>query len=181
MERNYLIVEEVEEKDLVKVLADFAAMYKRRLAFEIELYRKYDGELSFVVTLDIADFYMLAYLVHYIRYPEGFFGPFAPKKLGYYKGTPDSPVADYMGRGNWLMVYVSRSDTEFSNVTFVNARNQSYFYEFSSEIAPLDATEEPYRLIVPNMMDYNRVRTFTGMNGVENKKSWWKLWRVVNF
>lgn len=176
MDRNYLIIEEVEEKDLIKALAGFTAMYEDIVDFKIELYRKQDGELSYVITLNVGDFEMLAYLVNYIRYPEGFLGPFAPKERGFYRCAPDSSFASYMGRGEWLMVYVSRSDTEFTNVTFVNARNQSYFYEFSSDIAPLDRTEEPYRLIVPNMKEYACVRTFSGMGELGGGKPWWKFW-----
>ncbi len=122
----------------------------------IQLYRKKGNINSFLILFtNQPDFKRFAYFINYIRCPEGF-KHFKPFLSGYYKTTDIQGNHSYK-KGNWLMVFVDKSDNKYDNVTLVNESNETYIYSFNrSPKKDINATNI-FKQIVFNIENYNHV------------------------
>jgi len=59
--------------------------------------------------------------------------------------------------GTWIMVYVSKNDQDFDNVTLVNEKNESYLFDFGGKIKKLESLEERFTFISVEMSQYDKI------------------------
>ncbi len=161
MEEIFIVVENVTEKDLSKVLEDFTNLYSGNDFVEgIRMYRKKENSNSFVIKFtNQPDFEEFCYLVNYIKYPEGF-GRFTPFLRGYinsdFGNDKYKPSA-----GGWKMVYVSKNDRDYDNINFVTDKNESYLFDFGGKTRRLEYSEVSFQLTSIDSDNYSLVQSIS--------------------
>ena len=179
MEESYIIVENVNEKELEIILMKLANMYLTNVnanteyTNKIQLYRKKENHNSFLILFNNSiDFHIFNYFINYIEYPIEFKG-FSPFIRGFYK-TTGIREKNKFNIGDWIMVYISRNDTEYDNVNLVNYKNENYLFDFRGSIKKLNNIEEIFKLIPYDKNNYHHVIDIIPKN--KDKKPWWKFW-----
>ena len=69
--------------------------------------------------------------------------------------------------GTWIMVYVSKNDQDFDNVTLVNEKNESYLFDFGGKIKKLESLEERFTFISVDMSQYDKILDIFPTKSVE--------------
>ncbi len=161
MDENFIIVENVIEKDLLKVIVDFTNKYSDNVFVEgIQFYKNKGTSNSFIVRFtNQPDLEIFCYLVNYIKYPEGF-RRFSPFLRGY--TTLDFKTEKYKpSAGSRKMVYISRDDRDYDNVNFVTDKNETYVFNFSGKTKKIEYSEISFDLKLFKETDYVLVQTIS--------------------
>lgn len=181
--RNFILADNVSEQDLAAILAKLAELYgDTGYTSGMELSRLTGPQPKYLVSFqNEPDMDRFSYFVNYIKYPEGFDVP-GIRVTGYYM-VPEEESSKHFSAGEWLQLYVSASDTEYDNVSVVNAKNESFLFDFGGRIRKLETAEQTFqlpeidneacqliRVISPETAP--PVSDFTG----GTKKPWWKFW-----
>jgi len=178
MKENYIIIENVIESELESILMNLANIYRDvACADGIQLYRKKDKYDSFLVLFtNQPDFMRFNYFVNYLKYPENFMN-FNPFLRGFFK-TTDIQEKQEFSLGEWLMIYISKNDKKYDNVSLVNDQNQSFLIDFGERVNKLETTEENYQLITFDKNNYYHITDIIPSIPEENpaSKPWWKFW-----
>lgn len=178
MNENFITIENVAETELGSILLDLANLYVETDFVQGMRYFKNNADSrSFLIkfTFD-PDFERFNYFVNYLRYPMGYEN-ISPKVRGYYKTVRIDFKADFKV-GDFIMVYVSNTDTEYDNVSLTINMNESYIYDFGGKIKKLDQTDEFYDYKPLNMNDYEHIADVYPSEEAKKKasKPWWKFW-----
>lgn len=157
MTENFIIVENVTEKDLEKILQNLANLYaETEYVNGIKWFRNNTKSDSFLILFsNNPDFDRFNFFVNYIKYPEEFVN-FSPFVRGFYK-TSDIQLQNEFNMGTWIMVYVSKNDQDYDNVTLVNEKNESYLFDFGGKIKKLESLEERFTFISVDMSQYDKI------------------------
>ncbi|MCR8666241.1 hypothetical protein NO995_00965 [Aestuariibaculum sp. M13] len=178
MNENYIIVENATERHLEDILMNLANLYADTAFVNgIQLYRKKDTYDSFLILFtNQPDFERFNYFVNYIKYPEGY-DSFSPLLRGYYQISDIERDFEFK-TGDWIMVYVSKHDTEYDNVSLVNIRNENFLYDFGGKVKKLGSQEELFNLIPFDKNDYHHLIDIIPSKTIETmeQKPWWKFW-----
>lgn len=170
MTENFIIVENVNERELESILMNLANLYAdTEFVNGIQFYRKKDKQDSFLILFsNQPDFVRFNYFVNYIKYPTEY-EKFSPFLRGYFKTSNIKEKSEF-NVGEWIMVYVSRNDKEYDNVNFVNAKNENYLYDFGGKIKKLKSKEEIFKLISFDKNDYYHILDVIPAKSVEDSQ-----------
>lgn len=178
MTENFIIVENVIEKELESILMNLANLYADTVYVNgIQFYRKKDKYDSFLILFsNPPDFERFNYFVNYIKYPVKY-EKFSPFIRGFYKAADIKEKSEF-NVGEWIMVYVSKNDKEYDNVNLVNIKNENYLYDFGGRIKKLDSKEEMYNLLSFDKNNYYHIIDIIPNKSVEKieSKPWWNFW-----
>lgn len=178
MAENFIIIENVSEKEIESILMDLANLYADTgYTDAIQLYKKNNKNNSFLILFsNPPDFARFNYFVNYLRYPSGY-EKLNPFLRGYYQ-TKDININNEFIVGDWIMVYVSESDKEYDNVYLVNKNEENYLYDFGGKIRKLNTTEERFNIKIFDITEYNHIIDIIPSVNAKEKiiKPWWKLW-----
>ncbi|WP_215937227.1 hypothetical protein [Winogradskyella psychrotolerans] len=178
MSENFIIVENVNQKELESILMDLANLYSdTEFANGIQLYRKKNHYDSFLILFsNQPDFKRFNFFINYIQYPVEH-KQFSPYLRGFYKTSDIHPSTEF-NVGNWIMVYVSKNDNEYDNVSLVNEKDDNYLYDFGGKIKKLKSMEEMFKLKTYDLSNYYHIIDIVPYKTVENleQKPWWKFW-----
>ena len=178
MTENFIIVENVNEKDLESILMNLANLYAdTEFVNGIQFFRKKEKYNSFLILFsNQPDFERFNYFVNYIKYPEEY-EKFSPFLRGFYR-TSDIKKKLEFNVGEWIMVYVSKNDKDYDNVNLVNEKNDNYLYDFGGNIKKLKSAEEMFKLISFDKSNYYHIIDIIPNKSVEKLelKPWWKFW-----
>lgn len=175
---NCILVNNATAVNIETVLQNLAAMYANTgFTDEINLFEENNSDQQFLVTFKTSpDFDRFAYFVNYIHYPEGF-EVWDAVVTGFYRVKPDE-TTEYFHSGEWLQLYVSKTDNAYDNVSIVNASNKSLVFDFGGKIKQLPFTEEIFHL--PDIQKSNcallKVIVPVAPAQEEITKPWWKFW-----
>lgn len=122
------------------------------------------------------DFERFAYFVNFLRYPEGY-DNYEPLVYGVWH--IEEPIEKIEGKtGDILLVYVSKYDDQFDNVSVANSNGKVYLYSFTGKIIEEDKIELRYSEFIdkPNNAEfYIEIKPGTVAKEME-VKPWWKFW-----
>lgn len=167
MTENFIIVENVNEKDLEKILQDLANLYvETEYVNGIKLFRNNTKSDSFLILFsNNPDFDRFNFFVNYIKYSKEF-DNFSPFVRGFYK-TSDIQLQNEFNMGTWIMIYVSKNDQDYDNVTLVNEKNESYLFDFGGNIKKLESLEETFKFISVDKCQYDKILDIFPTEGIE--------------
>lgn len=170
MTENFIIVENVNERELESILMDLANLYAdTEFVNGIQFYRKKDKYDSFLILFsNQPDFERFNYFVNYIKYPAEY-EKFSPFIRGFYK-TSDIKQNSEFNIGEWIMVYISINDKEYDNVNLVNEKNDNYLYDFGGKIKKLKSIEEMFKLISFDKSNYYHILDIIPSKSIEERK-----------
>ncbi|HLP13956.1 MAG TPA: hypothetical protein VK177_18635 [Flavobacteriales bacterium] len=156
--QNFIVAENVNQADIEKALVDLSNLYSDTgFTNGIKLYSNKGKPNSFLILFsNNPDFERFNYFVNYLEYPVDVSVPFIFIK-GFYQVSSIIDSHEFK-KGNWIMVYVSKNQTENDNVNIVNELNESYLYDFGGRHKKLDFCEQKFVLISPVMESYNFIR-----------------------
>lgn len=178
MSENYILVKNVNQQNLERILMDLANLYSEtEFVNGIQLYREKGNYDSFLILFSVQpDFERFNYFVNYINYPKGY-DKFSPKLSGYYQTSQINETYEF-NYGEWLMIYVSKTDTAFDNVHVVNSKDESFLYDFGGKIKKLSTTEVPFKWTAINQDNYHHIIAIYSSKSFEQSepKAWWKFW-----
>lgn len=122
------------------------------------------------------DFERFAYFVNFLRYPEGY-DNYEPLVYGVWH--IEEPIEKIEGKtGDRLLVYVSKYDDQFDNVSVANSSGKVYLYSFTGKIIEDDKIELRYSEFIdkPNKAEfYVEIKPEIVAKEME-VKPWWKFW-----
>lgn len=170
MTENFIIVENVNEKELESILMELANAYSdTEFVNGIQFYRKKDKFDSFLILFsNQPDFERFNYFVNYIKYPAEH-EKFSPYLRGFYR-TSDIKQKSEFNIGDWIMVYVSKNDKEYDNVNLVNDKNENYLYDFGGKTKKLKSAEEMFKLISFDKNNYHHILDIIPSQTIEERK-----------
>ena len=176
--KNFIVVQNLKTEVIERVLMNLANLYSNTKFVEgIQLYREKGHTDSFLILFENEpDFERFNYFVNYIVYPEGFNNQNFTTK-GYFK--TDQLEKNYeFNIGEWLMVFISKTDKEYDNVQIVNRENLNYLYDFGGRIKKLNTIEEKFVVKHIDLENYNHVIDIYPSKSFEVKEDtpWWKFW-----
>lgn len=178
MNENYIIIENVDEKDVETVLMNLANLYsKTDYVNGIQLYRKKNKRNSFLILFtNQPDFERFNYFVNYLRYPEGYEN-FKSFLRGFFRTTELKENYSF-NVGDWLMIYVAENDTEYDNISLINEENETYIYSFSGNSRKVNNIENRFKLITFDKNDYHHLIDIIPEKTAKKlgAKKWWKFW-----
>lgn len=177
MEKNHILIDNVSTQNIEEIVMNLANLYDESgYTVGMQLYRKHQSTNSFLVCFtNSPDFERFCYFINYLRYPEGF-DNCNPMVRGYYQTKDITNKIDF-GLGTWIMVYISKEDKEYDNVTIVNSENENYLYDFGGKITRLSKMEESFELSQAEIRNYNHIIDIFPAKAFEKAtKPWWKLW-----
>lgn len=176
--KSFIVVQNINTETIEIVLMNLANLYADTNFVEgIQLYREKGHSDSFLIFFtNEPDLERFNYFVNYIVYPEGFNNQHLNTK-GYFKTDQLKKNYDF-NVGEWLMMFISKSDKEYDNVQIVNSRNINYRYDFSGGITKLDTIEEKFTLKNIDLENYNHIIDIHPNKNfeVDQSKPWWKFW-----
>lgn len=182
LKENFILVENINETAISAILSNLADLYSDTgFTHGIELSRHATSNRKFLVTFrNNPDFDRFAYFVNYIHYPADVevLGIFVK---GFYQIKEVNATIDFKS-GEWLQLYVSKNDTEYDNVSIVNADNKEFLYDFGGKIKNLGFTEERYHLPSIDKNEYSLITVINPSassstnSSQEHAKPWWKFW-----
>lgn len=176
--KSFIVVQNLKTEVIQRVLMNLANLYSNTKFVEgIELYREKGHTDSFLILFtNEPDFKRFNYFVNYIVYPEGFdYQNFSTK--GYFK--TDQLEKNYeFNIGEWLMMFISKTDKEYDNVIIVNRENLNYLYDFGGIIKKLNIIEEKFVIKHIDIENYNHIIDIYPSKSFKAKedKPWWKFW-----
>ncbi|WP_339839071.1 hypothetical protein [uncultured Maribacter sp.] len=180
-QNNFIYIENVTERDLLKALQDLANLYSDSgYTDEIKLYRKKDNyDLFSVVFTNLPDFERFAYFVNYLYLPFEL-DKFEPKIKGFYQVNNIADNFEFKTK-NWVQLFMTKDDTDVDEVSIVNEIGENYNYDFGGRVKKLSKELQDYNFID---LDLNQYYFITEINpNQKNKKSmklesnpWWKFW-----
>lgn len=178
---NFIYIENVAERELLKALQDLANLYSDTgYTNRIELYRKKDKHNLFsVVFTNLPDFDRFAYFVNYLYLPFDL-DRFEPKIKGFYQVNNISDNLEFKTK-KWVQLFMTKNDTDADEVSIVNEIGDNYNFNFGGGVKKLNKRLQDYNFID---LDLNQYYFITEVNPNEkNKKSiklvsnpWWKFW-----
>ncbi len=170
MTENFIIVENINERELESILMDLANLYAdTEFVNGIQFYRKKGKYDSFLILFsNQPDFERFNYFVNYIKYPAEY-DKFSPFLRGFYK-TSDIKQKSEFNAGEWIMVYVSKNDKEYDNVNLVNDKNENYLYDFGGKIKKLKSAEEMFKLLSFDKDNYYHIFDIVPSKSAENSQ-----------
>lgn len=141
---SFILTDNTNEADIETVLSNLANLYAETGYTDgIMLHTSNQKEGTFLVTFkQVPDFEHFAYFVNYIHYPEGM-SIWEGTVTGFYLVKPVDNTG-YFKSGEWLQLYVSKTDTDFDNVSVSNAANESFLYDFGGNTMKLPHSEIIY-------------------------------------
>ena len=173
IQENYIIVKDILTQEIEEILMELANLYSNTgFTDGMQLYRKKGDDTSFLVCFtNQPDFERFNYFVNYIHYPK----KGKPSVKGFYKVKDIDKKGDYTV-GNWVLIYVSKTDKEYDNVIVVNENNENYLYDFGGKITKLKSIEESFHLITVDKENYNNIIDIFPSTFESESKPWWKFW-----
>ncbi|MCF7568939.1 hypothetical protein L3X37_11280 [Sabulilitoribacter arenilitoris] len=170
MTENFIIVENVNEKELESILMELANAYSdTEFVNGIQFYRKKDKFDSFLILFsNQPDFERFNYFVNYIKYPAEH-EKFSPYLRGFYRTSNIKQKSEF-NIGDWIMVYVSKNDKEYDNVNLVNDKNENYLYDFGGKTKKLKSAEEMFKLISFDKNNYHHILDIIPSQTIEERK-----------
>ena len=170
MTESFIIVENVNEKELESILMNLANVYAdTEFVNGIQFYRRKDKFDSFLILFsNQPDFERFNYFVNYIKYPSDY-EKFSPFLRGYFRTSEIKEKSEF-NVGEWIMVYVSKNDKEYDNVNLVNDKNENYLYDFGGKIKKLKSAEEMFKLISFDKNNYNHILDIIPSKSAENSE-----------
>ena len=172
MGRSFIIVSDILEKELVAGLTEFADGYSDcSFAYGIQLYKNAKTDNYLILFSFAPEFMYFAFAVNYIRYIP--IGKKFAEVSGYFLNTAREEL-QYFLDDDFVKVYVSRNDTEFDNVHFVNKHNQTYLYDFGGKFSKLSIIEKSYDVDKYILNDYEIILKTAPKP--KEEVPWWKFW-----
>ncbi|MDF2454736.1 MAG: hypothetical protein K0R51_729 [Cytophagaceae bacterium] len=117
------------------------------------------------------DFERFCVLVNYMRYPNSFHA-YEPVVFGVWEIKESMPYVE-SNIGEKLVVYVSKHDKEYDNVSIENAQGKTYLYSFNGTIKELKGSEVDFSAHVIQPVSYTLYKKITPT--YKPKKPWWKF------
>jgi len=151
---NYILIENVSETEVRTILNNLSLLYADTgFVNEIELYNTGKG---FLVTFPFnPDFERFQYFVNYIHYPENI--STKPKVKGYWTiSLDDNTQIDETGKK--LLLYVSKNDKEYDNVSVVTEDNRSFLFDFGGKVIDLDNCELTFEKPEVDINKYEKLK-----------------------
>ncbi len=181
--QDYILVENVSSSDLSTILSNLANLYSDTgYTNGIELFKSISSEQKFLVSFqNNPDFDSFAYFVNYIHYPADV-EVSGIHVRGFYEVKTGDSNKDFVP-GESLQLYVSKNDTEYDNVSIVNAKNQGYLFDFGGKTKRLEYPDEKYHLSGIDRTSYSLLKVINPSSAMSKPKStegsskpWWKFW-----
>jgi hypothetical protein len=139
-----IIVEDISENNIKKILREFCNSYNKEVYQAIPRLTKL-SEQKFAVTFpyDI-DFEIYCYLINYVNYPMGFDRHF--KTIGWTTTKPTDGWITEKSVNKNVMLFLSDVDTEYDNVFLTTSDNIGYKLGFAmgEERQLLNSPEKSY-------------------------------------
>lgn len=136
---NYILISNITDKDIEKIVSDFIEMYKESGINEINILRKKDEPNLYKLELQTdIDFHHFLLAVNYFFYPIGM--TYRPSVYGYWNLMKDNP---HKLMGNRCMLYVSEDAPEDS-VIVVSDTKQRYRIDMRPQVKYLEETEKTF-------------------------------------
>jgi hypothetical protein len=174
----YIIVENVQTDIIENVLMNLANLYANTAFVRgIQLFRKKGTTDSFLILFtNTPDIERFNYFINYIEYPIGF-EHHSPFTRGFYRTNQIDKNYDFKN-GDWIMVFISKTDKEYDNVHITNSSNRNFVFDFGGTVKALNLIEEKFELIATDIENYNHIIDIYPSKDFEQKnpKSWWKFW-----
>jgi hypothetical protein len=181
MDENYIIWKNLGGADAVAILTDFANEYRDTDTVQgLRLYKIPREDAYLILFKEDPDFDIFSFLINYINYPKGYerYGAFI---RGYYKTKLILTGREKIS-GNRVMVYISKHDTQYDNVFFIDEAGRHFINDFGRGIKRAEGQGEPYEFIPYDLKDFELNATIApqpkGYRHTANtrKKPWWKIW-----
>lgn len=178
LSENFIIVEHIKKEDIETMLSNLTRLYSDTgFTDGIQLSKHNSSNERFLITFkNTPDLEHFAYFINYILYPEDLeTGDLSV--TGFYQIRPAESTQDFKP-GDWLQMYVSKSDTAYNNVSIVNSANEGFLFHFGGEIKKLPYTEQNYLLPDIDKSEYNLLKATSTVFSTEPDtfKPWWKVW-----
>jgi hypothetical protein len=180
MQNNFIYVENVKERDLLKALQDLANLYSETgYTDQIKFYRKKNKYDFFAITFtNLPDFDRFSYFVNYLYLPCDL-DKFEPKIKGFYKVENITDNHEFKIK-NWVQLFMTKDETEADEVSLVNENNENYNFQFGGIVTKLDKKLETYQFIDLDLNEYNLIKdikpSVTKKPITSKSKSWWRFW-----
>ena len=175
---NFILVNNATAANIQTVLQNLATLYATTgFTYGIELFKDNNSNQRFLITFKNApDFDRFAYFTNYIHYPEGF-EVWDAGVDGFYRVKPDETTEDFHS-GEWIQLYVSKTDDAYDNVSIVNASNISFLFDFGGKTKHLPLTEKTFHLPDIQKSNYVLLKVIVPVTPAqeETTKPWWKFW-----
>lgn len=139
-----VIVENVSENDIKKILQEFCNLYNKEMYQAIpSLIKLSDRKFAITFPYDI-NFDIYCYFINYVNYPMGFDKHF--KTIGWATTKPTDTWITEKSVNKNVMLFVSDFDTEYDNVFLTTSDNIGYKLGFAlgEEKQLLSSPEKSY-------------------------------------
>lgn len=124
-----VIVEDINENDIKKILQEFCNLYNKEIFEAIpRLTKLSDNKFAITFPYDI-DFQIYCYFINYVNYPMGFDRHF--KAIGWATTKPSDTWITEKSVNKNVMLYVSDFDKEYDNVFLTTSDNIGYKLGFA--------------------------------------------------
>lgn len=178
MEQHYITVENIASQDLEICLMDLANLYAQTDFVNGLQLRKRKGykDTFFIEFLNQPDFERFVFFVNYLHYPEHLHTN--DQVVRGYFNTEGFNVKHEYNYGEWLMIYVSKTDKNFDNVNIVNCNNQSFILDFGGRIKKLKECPTPFFKSEIIKSQYELIISIAPTKVIETSDTtpWWKFW-----
>jgi len=151
-----VIVDDISENDIQKILQEFCNSYNKETYQAIpRLTRLSDKKFAVTFPYDI-NFEIYCYFINYVNYPMGFDRHF--KTIGWTTTRPTDTWTTEKSVNKNVMLFVSDFDTEYDNVFLTTSDNIGYKLGFAmgEEKQLLDKPEKSY---VKQPIDISEIET----------------------
>jgi len=178
LSENIIIVENTKRETIETILSNLTKLYSDTgFTDGIQLSKHNSSDEKFLITFrNTPDFDRFAYFTNYIHYPEGI----ETDRLmvtGFYQIKSTESTQDFKP-GDWVQMYVSKSDTAYDNVSIVNSSNESFLFDFGGKTKKLHSAERNYHLPHVDKSEYSLFKASSTIISTEpeTSKPWWKIW-----
>lgn len=141
-----VLVEDVSETDMKKILQDFCNSYNEDSVRAVPRLHPL-SENKFAVTFPYnISFDLFCYFINYVNYPTDFERSF--KTLGWATTASGDAWINAQNVNKKVMLYLSETDTEYDNVFMTTADNQGFKMGFAIR-EQNQALEKPEQVYIP--------------------------------
>jgi len=178
LSRPAIIVKNTSEQDILKSLEDMGSMYyDTGLVNSIQLSRFKGDPTAYHIEFElIPEFLYFCYFVNYLTYPIGIEND-QIKVYGLLDFETDMEGFDFRDGEN-IGFFINSDDTDYTNVSCVNAKGKCFRYTFDFQVDKLDRAEISYQKIVSEFKETVFMQTIYPQPKPLSvpTKSWWKFW-----
>jgi hypothetical protein len=106
--------------------------------------------------------------LHYIRIEK-------PSVRGYFRNDAHHLEFAFQ-KGDFIKLYVSKSDKDYNNVNIVTEGNETFFFDFFKTTRRLDAPERSFGVPFVAMENYYHILDVIPSPENDEAKPWWRFW-----